>query len=212
MNTLKFLKYLFFIFLSFFVSYFSAESADNSFFFVGKVISDTSTFEYNSFSPPLKHIFKSTNKIEIRLKISPSFDDEEYIILTFNKDWRGRYYRRYTFSHSIDSTGKRKNYEEKNFKKNINYDTLFSKLVQNEIFSLTLDDVDKSEVWYNPETDGFIPHLMLTVLDGTSYYLQFKVGNKFRSYGFSNPQANTHLPQLRKFVRIINLLQNCVAE
>lgn len=209
MNTLKFLKYLFFIFLSFFVSYFSAESADNS-FYVGKVISDTSTFEYNSFSPPLKHIFKSKNKIEIRLRIQPSLSwTDEFIILSYDKTWRGKSYKR---GFTKDASGKIKEYTEKKFKSTVDYDTLFSKLVQNEIFSLTLDDVDKSEVWYNPETDGFIPHLMLTVLDGTSYYLQFKVGNKFRSYGFSNPQANTHLPQLRKFVRIINLLQNCVAE
>jgi hypothetical protein len=145
------------------------------------------------------------------LKISPSFDDEEYIILAFNKDWRGRYYRRYTFSHFIDSTGKRKDYEEKNFKKNINYDTLFSKLVQNDIFSLKLDDVDESIVNYDSEKDEFFT-LMMKVLDGTSYYLQFKVGNQFRAYGFSNPQSFTHVTQLRQFVRIINLLQNCVTE
>ena len=210
MNMLTFHKQLLFVCLTFFTSHLYAESYDKS-FFVGKVISDTSTFEYNSFSPPLKHIFKSNNKIEIRLKISPSFDDEEYIILAFNKDWRGRYYRRYTFSHFIDSTGKRKDYEEKNFKKNINYDTLFSKLVHNDIFSLKLDDVDESIVDYDSEKDEFLT-MKESVCDGISYYLQFKIGNQFRTYGFSNPQAFTHVTQLRQFVRIINLLQNCVAK
>ena len=196
------------IFLSFFVSYFSAESAENS-FFVGKVISDTSTFEYNFFSPPLKHIFKSKNKIEIRLKIDHSLGwTDEFIILSYEKTWRGKSYKR---GFTIESSGKTKEYIENKFKSTVDYDTLFSKLVQNDIFSLTLDDVDESIVNYNPEKDEF-EHMRAMVEDGTSYYLQFKVGNQFRAYGFSNPQAFTHVTQLRQFVRIINLLKNCVAE
>jgi hypothetical protein len=185
-----------------------AESPDKS-FFVGKVISDTSTFEYNFFSPPLKHIFKSKNKIEIRLKIDHSLGwTDEFIILSYDKTWRGKSYKR---GFTIEPSGKTKEYIENKFKSTVDYDTLFSKLVQNDIFSLKLDDVDETIVNYNPEKDEF-EHMRAMVLDGTSYYLQFKVGNQFRAYGFSNPQEFTHVTQLRQFVRIINLLQNSVAE
>jgi len=206
------------------VSALAAQIKDKT-IFVGNIISDTTTFRSNDYQPALPSIFKSENKIEIRFITSPSSENineyTNYTILTFNKKWSAKYYyykpdttrlfpkdihAKYhyykpdtTHLFSIDINSK------------IDFDTIFSRLVSNNIFSLPDQaSLKKRKYEYNPETNEFTESIMV-VKDGTSYYIEFKVGDFCRRYRYDNPDTYADFyPQvyeLRNFANIVEIFK-----
>ena len=184
------------------VSVLTAQTKDKT-IFVGDVISDTTTFRHNGYRTGLTSILKSKNKVEIRFITSPSSESQEYpnyTILTFNKKWSAKYYY---FKVDTDSL------LSKSINGEIDIDTIFSRLVSNNIFSLPDQNRLRTEKYeYNPETNEFIGYGMKTA-DGTCYYIEYKVGDFYRRYSFCNPDNYADFyPQvyeLRKFANIVEI-------
>ena len=188
------------------VSALPAQTKDKT-IFVGNVISDTTTFRSNGDRTSLTSILKSENKIEIRFITSPSFGYTNYTILTFNKKWSAKYYYYKTATDSLLS---------KDINAKINIDTIFSRLVSNNIFSLPDQHSLKTGKYeYNPETNKFIG-LAREVNDGTCYYIEFKVGDFYRRYSYCNPDSYADFyPQvyeLRSFANIVEIFKEWTKE
>ena len=188
------------------VSALTAQTKDKT-IFVGNVISDTTTFRSNDYRTALTSILKSKNKIEVRFITSPSFDYTNYTILTFNKKWSAKYYYYKPDTNNLFS-------EDINVK--IDIDTIFSRLVSNNIFSLPDQDSLNTEKYeYNPETNEFIGSGM-AVADGTCYYIEFKIGDYYRRYSYCNPDNYADFyPQvyeLRNFANIVEIFTEWTKE
>jgi hypothetical protein len=192
------------------VSTLTAQTKDKT-IFVGNVISDTTTFRNIDNRTALTPILKSENKIEIRFITSPSSENPNeytnYKILTFNKKWSAKYYyykpdTNYWFSKDINSQ--------------IDIDTIFSRLVSNNIFSLPDQKSLKTEkLEYIPETNEFIGWIM-KVTDGTCYYIEFKVGDFYRRYCYCNPNNYAdfypQVHELRNFANIAEIFNKWTKE
>ncbi len=188
------------------VSALTAQTKDKT-IFVGNVISDTTTFKSNDYQTGLTSILKSKNKIEIRFITSPSFANANYTILTFNKQWSAKYYYCKPGTNDLFS---------KDINAKIDIDTIFSRLVSNNIFSLPDQNKLKTEKYeYNPETNEFIG-LKMAVCDGTCYHIEFKVGDFYRRYRYCNLDSYADFyPQvyeLRNFANIVELFKECTNE
>lgn len=188
------------------VSLLSAQTADKT-IFVGNVISDTTTFKGNTYETALTSILKSKNKIEIRFITSPSFEYTNYTILTFNKEWSAKYFYYEPDTDSLLS---------KDITHKVNIDTLFAILVANNIFSLPDQHSLKTKKYsYNPETNEFIDSNW-AVDDGVDYSIEFKVGDLYRQYSYSNPDIYADFyPQvyeLRKFANIAEIFNEWTKE
>lgn len=175
--------------------------------FVGNIISDTSTFKNNDYRTGLTSILKSNYKIEIRFITSPSFNYTNYTILTYDKKWSAKYY--YYTPDTIALLSK-------DIKSKTTIDTLFSRLVLNNIFSLPdQDSLITQKYEYIPETDEFIGSRMV-VCDGICYYVEFKVGNNYRRYRYCNPDSYADFyPQvyeLRSFANILEIFKEWMKE
>jgi len=182
-----------------------AQNEDKS-IFVGNVISDTTTL-INNTRTTLTSILKSQNKIEIRLTTSTTFEFTNYIILTYNKRWTAKYYY---YEPSQDKV------LSKEINKKVNLDTIFSKLVENNIFSLPDQDSVKTEkLSFHPETNEFSGAGM-SVCQGTCYWIDFKVGDKFRTYNYCNPKDYADfyplVQELRSFTNIVDIMGELTKE
>jgi len=174
--------------------------------FVGNVISDTTTFRSNDYRSALTSILKSKNKIEIRFIASPSFKQPNYIILTYNKKWNAK---RFYYKPGTDLLLSK----DVNI---MNIDTVFSQLVINNIFSLPdQKSLKKGKYTYNPVTNEFINSVMSSV-DGTCYYIEFKVGDLYRRYRYWNPDVYADFyPQvyeLRNAANIVKIFNEWIKE
>jgi len=193
--------------------------------FVGNVISDTTTFRSNDYQPAMPSILKSKNKIEIRFITSPSSENvneyTNYTILIFNKKWSLKYYYyKPDITHLFpkDIHAKYHYYKPDTthlFSKDINseiaIDTIFSRLVSNNIFSMPDQASLKTGKYeYNPETNEFTESI-IHVADGTGYYIEFKVGDFYRRYGYDNPDTYAdfypHVYELRNFANIVEIFK-----
>jgi len=188
------------------VSVLTAQTKDKT-IFVGNVISDTSTFKSNDYRTALTSILKSKNKIEIRFIVSPFENTNEYTILTFNKKWSAKYYYYKPDTNNLFSKG---------INAKIDIDTVFSRLVSNNIFSLPDQHSLKTEKFeYNPVTNEFIGS-RIAVVDGTCYYIEFKVGDFYRRYSYGNPDSYADFyPQvyeLRNFANIVEIFKEWTKE
>jgi len=188
------------------VSAVTAQTKDKT-IFVGNVISDTTTFRSNDYLTSLTSILKSENRIEIRFITSPSFENTNYTVLTFNKKWSAKYY------YYKPGT---KNLFSKDINAIIDIDTIFSRLVSNNIFSLPNQNSLKTGKYkYNPETNEFIDSRM-EMADGTCYYIEFKVGDFYRRYSYCNPNHYADFyPQvyeLRNFANIVEIFKALTKE
>ena len=192
------------------VSALTAQTKDKT-IFVGNVISDTTTFRSNDYRTALTSILKSKNKIEIRFITSPSFENTNentnYTILTFNKKWSAKYYYYKPDTNNLFS---------KDINAKIDIDTIFSRLVSNNIFSLPDQGSLKTEKYeYNPETNEFLGS-RIEVADGTCYYIEFKVGDFYRRYSYCNPDSYADFyPQvyeLRNFANIVKIFKEWTKE
>lgn len=177
---------------------------NNQAIFVGNVISDTTTFKSNDHHLSLTSILKSENKIEIRFITSPSSEApneaSNYTIITFNKQWDVKHYY---YKPGTDSLF------VKDIRNQIKIDTVISQLVANNLFSLpdqnSLTTVNLS---YNLATNQFIEEILCTT-DGICYYVEFKVGERYRRYHYCNPDSYTNfysqVDELRKFANIVKI-------
>jgi hypothetical protein len=203
----------------------SAQTKDKT-IFVGNVISDTTTFRSNNYRLELPSILKSKNKIEIRLISSPSSENineyANYTILIFNKKWDAKFYYYEpdtTRLFPMDVHAKYHYYKPDTthlFFKNINsktdLDTIFSRLVSNNIFSLPNQINLKTEKYeFNPETNEFMSSI-IKVTDGTCYYVEFKVGDFYRRYSYCNPYSYAdfypQVHELRDFANIVEIFKD----
>jgi len=192
------------------VSVLTAQTKDKT-IFVGNVISDTMTFRSNNYRTSMTSILKSENKIEIRFITSPSSENinenTSYTILTFNNKWSAKYYYYKPDTNNLFSKG---------INAKIDIDTVFSRLVSNNIFSLPDQHSLKTEKFeYNPVTNEFIGS-RIAVVDGTCYYIEFKVGDFYRRYSYGNPDSYADFyPQvyeLRNFANIVEIFKEWTKE
>ncbi len=161
----------------------------------GKIIADTGFscndlyvqregMARNGHSAGLKTICQSENELEIRLFVvhrpSPTWD---LIVLTYNKGT-------WSLSKYLDNIG-RTNYDTAHpvqmfsVKPKQGFDSLFSSLKMNQVFTLPNQDV---------LTKDYL------VDDGDIYFLSFKAGNKMRRYYFENPEEyKEHFEKIKEF-------------
>ena len=175
--------------------------------FLGNIISDTSTFKNSNYRTPLTSILKSKNKIEIRFITNPSFEYTSYTILTFNKKWTAKHFYYTPDKDSILS---------KDINKKANIDTVFSRLVSNNIFSLPDQDSLKTGKYsYDLETNELIGSI-ISVCDGTCYFIEFKVGDLYRRYSYCNPDSYADfypsVYELRNFTNIVDTFNELTKE
>lgn len=183
----------------FFVSAINAQTQDKT-LFIGDIFSDTTTLQSSYIDKAFTPLLKSENKIEIRFISYPAFELSNYLILTYNEDWSVKYYFRETETDSLSWT---------DLTQKTNIDSVFSLLVSNNIFSLPDHDSLKTVKYeYNTETNQ-INGSGTDVSDGIYYSIEFKVGNMYRRYGYSNPDVFAAFypydNQLRNFVNIVDL-------
>ncbi len=168
--------------------------------FVGNVVSDTASFKNKGNQSPFTSILKSNYKIEIRFTTTPSFDYTNYKVITYDKNWSAKQY--YYVSGN-------KNLLSKDIESKVSIDSVFSRLVLNNIFSLPDQDSLVTEKYeYNLETNEFIG-LGMSVCDGACYSIEFKVGDYFRRYVYCNPESYAdfypNVYELRSFANIVNI-------
>lgn len=174
-------------------------------FFVNNIISDTSTFRNNDDLVGMSPILKSKNGIEIRFITSPSFSNSFYTVLTFNEKWAAHNYYYKPGTNEMVS---------KDISSKIDIDTLFARLVSNNIFSLPDEDyVKKEKCEYNLETKEYICE-DLAISDGECYYIEFKIGDLYRRYGYCNPydcaNYNQQVYEFRNFANIVDVFSECM--
>ena len=168
---------------------------------VGMFYSDRSTISKTQSKYDLPSILNSSNQIEIRLFVRESWSVPKYIILVFNKTW--------TIS-EFDFDFKNEVYIKVFEKTDEQLAIDFQNLVDNNIFSLQAGNRAKYS-YFDLKTNkiglfgGF-------VTDGVSYNIEFKVGNDFRSYGFTNPEAfatfETTNKELKDFNSIVEIFMS----
>jgi hypothetical protein len=146
-------------------------------FTVGKIISDTSTLSDDYYKYEFPSIMNSKNKIEIRFISSTLRINSSYLILSYYEHWdiKFQYYEIRT-----------KDFKNKKLNCHVNLDSLFSKLVSFNIFSIPDQKAIKPEMkFYNPKVDLFVEKEIM-VNDGGCTAIEFKIGNYYRRYTYCN--------------------------
>ena len=194
------MKKLLTILLIFFVGWGHAQQEDN-FILIGEIDEDSSSLVQNRSISGLESLLKSENKIEIRLISRPSFTGVNHtIVLSYNENWKAKNYDYNTRSDSLI---------ECSINMDTNIDTLFSKIVACKIFSIPdQSNLKYEKTFYNPKTEEFMGE-GVSSYDGTCYYIEFKVGKKYRLYGHCNPTTDAkfyNVHELKDFVKIIELM------
>jgi len=172
----------------------------NNLILVGNVISDSVTFKnWNHFLTPISD---SENKIEIRFSTNFAwgYSKRTTIVLSFNKEWTAILYYHKQNQDSVFT---------KEINKNVNLDTIFSRLVANNIFSLPdQNKLTMEKCFYNTETN-VISSSWIRIIDGASYVIEFKVGKSIRRYRFSTPhEYATEFPfiyELKCYSNIVDI-------
>ncbi len=125
----------------------------------------------------LGNICRSENDLEIRLNEEGEIIlyHALYILTCKDKTWTATKYETF-FGHENQShQDTTLRIRSLNLKKNIRIEALFDILKRNDIFTL-------------PDQDSIQTHSTYYVDDGVLYSLTFKVGKKFRTYHFDNPE------------------------
>lgn len=144
----------------------------------------------------LATISDTKNELEIRLGISymplPDFD---FIVVTYGGNkWAAIKYE----EDRSDTSLNRWQIKSYNLKPRRDFETIFSALKRNNIFTLPnqSDDINVKR----------------NILDGVFYTLTFKAGDKFRTYYFDNPteyrKQNKKVREFKNYERIASILHN----
>ncbi|WP_300665398.1 hypothetical protein [Fluviicola sp.] len=184
---------------------FTAQETEKS-FFVGNVISDTSSCKDDGYRFGLTSILKSEYPIEIRF-INSGFRGFSGAVLCYDSVWSVKI-------KSFDFRLNAMNWKIKEETRNL--DSLFSELVSHNIFSLPdQSDLKMKRYYYNPKTGEFIGEGM-GVGCGAHYTIEFKIGDWYRRYSCSSPEAfaefypNVH--ELKDYVNIVRIFEVLIKE
>lgn len=173
-------------------------------FFLGNILSDTTTLSREQNGSPLTPILNSSNKIEIRFIKSSGRNQTSYIVLSYSNNWE---VKEYDYDYKTKST------TSADLANKVNTDSLFDKLVSFNIFSLPdQDSLVLHKYEYDLESDELIGHGIGFGCGGTCYYIEYKVGNQFRRYSYCNLESYVefcpHVHELQDFNRIVHLFQD----
>lgn len=194
---MKITNFFLFLFLS---NLFLAQNESKR-FYLGNILSDTTTLSKEQYGSPLTSILNSSNKIEIRFIKSSGRYHTSYTVLSYANKWE---VKEYDYDYKTKST------TSTDLTNKVNPDSLFDKLVSFNIFSLPDQDrlvLDKYE--YDLESDELIGHGMAIGCGATCYYIEYKVGSYFRRYSFCNLEAYVefcpHVHELKDFNGIVTV-------
>ena len=196
------------LFIFFLGGHLYGQSKDNR-LYLGNVVSDTTGIRKNFIEKPipLQSIMKSKNDIEIRFIKTLSGDLLSFTVLTFDKTWKIKYYYYKNRNDTIFS---------KNASTAINLDTVFSKLVLNNIFSLRFD----STITYGDFYLDTKKHIIICTGGATEwpyyYFIEFKVCDYYRRYGVCDPEHDSEIYprviELKCLMNIINIFDELTKE
>jgi hypothetical protein len=140
------------------------------------------------------NILYSPNDIEIRLKTYVLHSGDEYLVIISNHqgNWDAKKY-------SVSRNGPYSIVTAISFQK-----TPGEASIYNYVFDTIFDTLKLNNIFLLPGPNGL--KIKGRVDDGIIYHITFKVGNKFRRYGFANPAAyiddNPEVEELKQFVKI----------
>jgi len=174
---------------------------NNAKFFVGSIISDSSSVMDKAIENlPVSEILKSDNKIEIRLISITSPEFATVSVISYNNEkWNSECF---VFNSGKKQFDKRKSSQ-------LNLDKVVSKLVANNIFSLPSGkSINTSKQFINLSTNEIIYESM-GISHGITYFVEFKVGDKFRRYSYSSPaefaKFYPHISEYKNMTEIVKL-------
>lgn len=191
-------KYICLIFLLFVTPLFHGQNIPENFTFVGNVLGDTTDLGNAIFKGILPPIQNSKNTIEIRFLIAPDMKTDTLISLYYDEKWNTKKY--------ILDTNEALMMKHNDSKQELS--EIFRQLVENDIFNLPDNsNINIAPTYIDLET-GEVQQSFTTVLHATTYIVQFKVGNKYRTYGFNSPEiyAKSH-PEIIEFKKYLNILK-----
>ncbi|NUY82344.1 hypothetical protein HUK80_15675 [Flavobacterium sp. MAH-1] len=167
--------------------------------FLGTVISDTLTNKTNSFKEYLNPIVDSKNKIEIRFQIYPSTRSVESVVIYYDGLWRAYKYQYDKYDGKIDKRAIERE----------NLDEVVNRLISENIFSLKNQSELKLSNDFIDLRTGEEQTQLMGAVDGTIYFIEFKVGTKFRAYSYTNAEGFStgfpHVQDLRQFANIVKI-------
>jgi hypothetical protein len=194
---MKITNCLLFLFLS---NLFLAQNESKR-FFLGNILTDTTTLSREQYGSPLNPILTSSNNIEIRFIKSSGRNHTSYIVLSYMNKWE---VKEYDYDYKTKST------TSTDLTNKVNADSLFDKLVSFNIFSLPDQDslvLEKFE--YDLESNELMGQGIGFGCGGTCYYIEYKVGSYFRRYSFCNLEAYVefcpHVHELKDFNGIVTV-------
>ena len=164
------------------------------------VVKADSTFkeDYNFKVFSLPSILLSTNELEIRLS-TVRFPKRNYdlIILSYhNGKWDAKKYTSIHYggnSSKLTTTSFEIPGEEESLY-NFHYKRVYDSLKANNIFQICY-----------PAQSRLVES---TGNDGTGYAVTYKVGNRFRNFGFSNPDTHDKMnPEVKEFKQYLNIVR-----
>lgn len=192
---IKFLSPFLFILMTNFLL--AQEEDTDKGFLVGNVMSDTSSFMYpEEIRFGLSPILKSENIIEIRF-IEVYFRSFRGVVLTYNTKWESQICKNEV--NSMEENWIPANGE-------IDLDSLFFKLVTNNIFSLPDDnELSLGKLYFNPKTNVFIGEGFGIGCGGSSI-IEFKIGDMYRTYSFGSAESfSAFYPSVPEFKNYVNI-------
>jgi hypothetical protein len=167
--------------------------------FVGQIVSDSNTVkEALNLNASFDPITNSSNKIEIRLISYTTPEFISYYLLTFNQNWSVKYF---VFN------AKKGEFLAKPLNA-VNTEVLFNRLALNNIFSLPDQKNIKAEKQlFNKETSE-ITFQSFGISHGVNYIVEFKVGEKFRRYNYTNPIENAKFfPHVNEYKNMSSIVK-----
>lgn len=193
------MKLKLYLFLCFFCARFLHAQFDSSNFYIGKIVSDSTSLDSTPACLNLENIQKSRHKIEVRIisDIGILSNSSQAVVLYFDTlHFEGKIIRN-SYPNS--------KYEFKNLAPDKQLDSIFNVLSLNNIFSLPIDTFHKILIFFDKEKNNLMG-IGRGVADGTTYTIQFKINEYTRQYHFSNPDSFETFydlyPQLKNMANI----------
>lgn len=175
--------------------------------FIGQVVDDAASVSQKiELNAPFEAITNSTNKIEIRLISYTTPEFISYYLLTYNQTWSVKYYV---------LNAKKGEFYSKPLNPS-NPESIFNRLALNNIFSLPDQKNIKAEKQlFNKETSE-ITFQNFSISHGVNYIVEFKIGEKYRRYNYTNPIENAkffpHVNEYRNMSAIVKAFSQLSAK
>jgi hypothetical protein len=187
-----------FIIILLFISIIGFSQKKSADIFIGQIVDDANSVAQKiEIGAPFEPITSSANKIEIRLISYTTPEFISYYLLTFNQAWSVKYF---VFN------AKKGEFSPKPLSPS-NPEALFNRLATNNIFSLPdQKNLKVEKQFFNKETSE-ITFQNFTISHGINYIVEFKIGEKYRRYNYTNPIENAkffpHVNEYRNMSAII---------